>query len=67
MTPVRLSPYHRASLRIAAFAALKGWGEMQGGQWRPWNWAELSAHADELVSWALDGKPIEGDGQGPPT
>lgn len=47
-------PVALANLRIAAFAALKGWGETrEDGKWSSWNNAELRQQAENLVAWAL--------------
>lgn len=49
-----VSLYESAHLRIAAFAALKGWGSTgKDGQWKSWDWNARADKAEELVSWAV--------------
>lgn len=49
----RLSVYEAAHLRIAAFAALKGWGSTEAdGKFKTWNWVKLEEKASVLVGWA---------------
>lgn len=50
----KVCPIAIAGLRIAAFVALKGWGETgPDGKWASWNGPELRAQAVGLVDWAL--------------
>jgi hypothetical protein len=51
-----VSSYERASLRLQAFAMLKGWGRTgEDGKFRAWSGDELKPVADHYVDWALSG------------
>lgn len=53
-------PVAIANLRIAAFAALKGWGSVgNDGSWKAWDWAAIEPKAERLVIWALKSPALE--------
>jgi hypothetical protein len=49
-----VTPFERATIRLAAFSALKGWGAVRdNGKFSEWNGDELKDAAERYAGWAL--------------